>query len=105
MGSVGQWENAEPGVKRKIHEPGAALMMMEVRFEAGAEGYEHSHPHEQLTYCLKGRVEFRIDGEPTVLNQGDSISIPGGARHGVKALEPSAVLDVFTPLRNDLLGR
>ena len=33
MGQIGVWENAEPGVKRKIHPPGKALMIMEVEFE------------------------------------------------------------------------
>lgn len=104
MGQIGVWENAEPGVKRKIHPPGKALMVMEVRFEAGAEGYEHQHPHEQISYCLEGELEFRIDGRPVVVRAGESVVIPGGVRHGVKALCPSALLDVFTPLREDLLG-
>ncbi len=102
---AGEWEQAEPGVIRKIFAPGERLMMMEVRFEEGAEGYEHSHPHEQMSYCLKGRIEFRVDGRTTVLEPGDTIVVPGGARHGVKALEPSALLDTFTPLRLDLLKR
>ncbi len=99
------WENAEPGVKRRIHAPGERLMMMEVHFEAGAVGYLHSHPHEQMSYCLRGAIEFTIDGVTTLLRAGDTIVIPGGAEHGVKALEPSALLDAFTPLREDLLKR
>ncbi|MEF3310418.1 cupin domain-containing protein [Paenibacillus sp. GYB004] len=105
MSPIGEWEPAEPGVKRKIFEPGQALMMMEVHFEEGAEGYVHSHPHEQMSYCLKGTIEFTIDEQKTVIRAGDTIIIPGGAKHGVKALEPSALLDAFTPLRDDLLKR
>lgn len=105
MSPIGVWENAEPGVKRIIFQPGTSLMMMEVHFEEGAEGYEHSHPHEQMSYCLRGRVAFRIDGAETVLKAGETIVIPGGAKHGVTALEPSALLDTFTPLREDLLKR
>ena len=100
-----QWEPAEPGVKRRIFNPGASLMMMEVRFEAGAEGYEHDHPHEQMSYCLKGSFEFRIDGTPHLIRAGETIVIPSGARHGVTALEEGALLDAFTPLREDLLSR
>lgn len=105
MCPVGEWESAEPGVRRKIFEPGQSVMMMEVQFEAGAEGYVHSHPHEQLSYCLKGAIEFTIDGKKTIVRAGETIFIPGGAKHGVKALEPSALLDAFTPLRLDLLGQ
>ncbi|GGG00034.1 hypothetical protein GCM10010916_16590 [Paenibacillus abyssi] len=61
MVNIGEWENAEPGVKRKIFAPGERLMMMEVHFEAGAEGYLHSHPHEQMSYCLKGKIQFVIN--------------------------------------------
>lgn len=104
MAKIGAWENAEPGVKRKIFAPGKQLMMMEVHFETGAEGYMHSHPHEQMSYCMKGCIEFTIDGVKTILRQGETISIPGGAKHGVKALEPSILLDVFTPIREDLIS-
>lgn len=105
MSNIGIWENAEPGVKRCIKQAGEALMLMEVHFEPGAEGYEHSHPHEQMSYCLKGAVAFRIDGRETVLHAGDTIRIPGGAKHGVTALESAVLLDVFTPVREDLLKR
>lgn len=105
MSNIGVWENAEPGVKRKIFAPGQTIMMMEVHFEENAEGYQHSHPHEQLSYCLKGKLEFTIDGEVHVISQGETIFIPSGAKHGCKALEPSALLDSFTPVREDLVKR
>lgn len=106
MSNIGIWENAEPGVKRCILNAGAGLMMMEVHFEDGAEGYEHSHPHEQMSYCLKGKFAFRIDGKETILSAGETIYIPSGAKHGVTALEGgSALLDTFTPVREDLIKR
>lgn len=104
MSKIGVWENAEPGVKRKIYPPGKDVMMMEVHFEAGAEGYEHSHPHEQMSYCIQGEIEFRVDGEKTTISAGETIVIPSNARHGVTAKVPSILLDVFTPLREDLLS-
>lgn len=103
MSPIGKWENAEPGVKRKVFQPGQQLMMMEVHFEEGAEGYEHSHPHEQLTYCLKGEFEFTLDGEKTILREGETLNVPGGVKHGAKALKKGALLDTFTPLREDLI--
>lgn len=105
MGVVGEWEQAEPGVKRKILPPGESLMLMEVHFAAGAEGYEHSHPHEQLSYCLKGELVFRLNGDSVTVKAGESILIRSGVRHGVTALVDSALLDAFTPLREDLLGK
>lgn len=104
MKQLNVWENAEPGVKRKIFNPGGALMMMEVHFEEGAEGYKHRHPHEQMSYCLEGELAFTIDEVVTVIKAGDTLVIPSNAEHGCKALKPSKLLDTFTPLRLDLLG-
>ncbi|NEW05117.1 cupin domain-containing protein [Paenibacillus sp. SYP-B3998] len=105
MSNIGVWEAAEPGVKRCILKAEVGLMMMEVHFEPGAEGYQHSHVHEQMSYCLKGKIEFTIDGVTTTIEQGQTIYIPSGAKHGVTALEASALLDVFTPIREDLVKR
>lgn len=105
MTNIGVWETAEPGVTRCIRRAEGGLMMMEVRFEPGAVGYEHRHVHEQMSYCLEGRMEFTIDGAKTIIMQGETIYIPSGARHGVKALDQSALLDVFTPIREDLVKR
>jgi len=105
MSNIGVWEAAEPGVKRKILNAGDRLMMMEVHFEAGAEGYVHSHPHEQMTYVLKGAFEFVVEGEKIVVRAGETIRIPSNAHHGVTALEAGALLDAFTPVREDLLRK
>ena len=103
MNNINVWEDAEPGVKRRILGAQGALMVMEVHFEAGAEGYVHQHPHEQMDYCVAGRFEFSIDDKVTFLEAGQTIYIPGNARHGAKALKAGVLLDIFTPVRQDLL--
>lgn len=97
-------EACEPGVTRKILCYDESLMMVEVSFEAGAEGYIHSHPHLQITYVAKGSFEFMIKDEITMVKQGDSIYIPSEAKHGVKALEESILVDVFNPMRKDFIS-
>jgi quercetin dioxygenase-like cupin family protein len=103
MDNIGEWKEVDSGVRRKIHQPGKHLMMMEVEFETGAIGAEHSHPHEQFTYCLAGKFEFNVGGKTVLLSKGETLYIPGDTLHGVTALEPGALLDTFTPLREDLL--
>lgn len=105
MSEIGTWVDAEPGVRRRILQAQGRLMLMEVQFAPGAAGYEHEHPHEQISYCVAGRFEYVLDGQTHVLAPGDSIYVPGRARHGAKALEAGTLIDVFTPLRDDLLGR
>lgn len=40
------------GVTRRVLAHGGTMMAVEVRFEKGATGPLHHHPHEQLTYVL-----------------------------------------------------
>ncbi len=99
----GPWKDAEPGVTRKLVAAGDTMMAMEVRFEPGAEGARHSHPHEQLSRLLAGRLTFFLGDDERELGAGDVIVIPDGLEHGVLAHEESLLIDVFSPLREDLL--
>jgi quercetin dioxygenase-like cupin family protein len=92
-------------VTRKIRAHAGRLMMVEVSFEAGAEGYAHEHPHEQVTYCLDGEHAFTVGAETRVLKPGDSVYMEGGVRHGTKCLAKGRLLDVFTPQREDFLKK
>jgi quercetin dioxygenase-like cupin family protein len=105
MAEIGVWEDAEPGVRRRILEAQGQLMLMEVQFAAHAKGYVHKHVHEQISYCLAGRFEYSLDGRTHVLTKGQSIYVPSNAQHGATALEPGTLIDVFTPVREDLLAR
>ena len=97
-------ESVEPGcVERKIRARGGSLMMVEVYFSAGAVGALHSHPHEQVSYCLAGVFEFTIAGQTQIVRTGDSLYVPGGAEHGTRCLEAGRLRDVFTPQREDFL--
>lgn len=93
----------EPGVSRKVLCYAEHQMMTEVVFAKGAQGNMHAHPHEQISYVAKGSFAFTIDGNTRVLLQGDSAYIPSNSQHGVKALEDSVIVDVFTPMREDFL--
>lgn len=99
------WEDAEPGVRRRILQAQGGLMLMEVQFDAGAAGYVHNHVHEQISYCVAGRFEYSLEGRIHVLAQGESMYVPSNSRHGAKALEAGTLIDVFTPVREDLLRR
>jgi quercetin dioxygenase-like cupin family protein len=101
---MGEWEDAEPGVRRRILVAQGSLMLMEVQFAAGAAGYEHRHPHEQISYCVSGRFEYSLDGRTLPLTTGASVYVPANVLHGAKALDQGALIDVFTPIRDDLLG-
>ena len=89
---------------RKILAHEGNLMMVEVSFEKGGVGNVHTHVHEQISYLAKGSVEFSLDGTVSVLKAGDSVYIPSNIEHGLKALEASVIVDIFSPQREDFLN-
>lgn len=96
-------ERVEKGIKRKVLGFNKDLMMVKIFFEKGAVGAKHSHPHSQTSYVEKGKFEVYIDDETRVLNEGDGFYIPPNIEHGVKALKPGILLDVFNPYREDFV--
>ena len=91
------------GVSRKILSSGGKMMTAQFRFEKGAVGTPHTHPHEQVGYVVEGRFELLLAGEKTIIAAGDTYYVPPGEVHGVIALEDGVLLDVFTPQREDFL--
>lgn len=93
------------GVSRRVLAYGGKMLCAEVYFEAGAIGAAHRHEHEQIGYVASGSFLYTEEGaEPRVLHAGDTYYVAPNVEHGVKALEPSVVVDVFTPQREDFLG-
>ena len=92
-----------PGVIRQVLAEAPELMTVAFRFEAGAEGPPHSHPHVQGTYVAKGSFRFTVGGRTFEVGPGDSFVIPGGETHGCTCLEAGLLIDSFTPRRDDFL--
>jgi quercetin dioxygenase-like cupin family protein len=66
----------------------------------------HTHPAEQFSIMLKGKLKFVIGGETHVLEPGEVAHIPGGVEHSIESLDEYVlVLDVFAPHRPDILAR
>jgi enamine deaminase RidA (YjgF/YER057c/UK114 family)/quercetin dioxygenase-like cupin family protein len=95
--------NPEPGLKRHILANNPELMLVEHHAEKGWVGTRHSHPHHQLVYVVSGHLSVDCGGQTFEVRAGDSFVVDGGVEHQARALEPSVVLDVFTPTRQDYL--
>lgn len=96
-------EEVGDGVSRRLlgHDP--EVMMTYVTFGRGSVGPIHHHPHRQVSYIVSGRFEVQIGNRRKVLKAGDSYLIPPNVMHGSVALEEGAIVDVFTPMRQDFL--
>lgn len=79
-------------------------MMVWWEMKAGAHAAAHSHPHEQLVWIVRGKMDFRIGDERRVMGPGDVAVIPGGVEHEGWFPEDALELDVFAPPREDFLA-
>jgi len=93
--------DALPGIRRRTLCYGARTLVAEFEIAKGAVIPEHSHPHEQCGYVVRGRLVFASGGTSKELRAGDGYCFPGGVAHSVTALEDSVAVDVFSPVREE----
>jgi unsaturated pyranuronate lyase len=97
------WTPSAKGVERRVRLNLPEMMVVEFRFEAGAVGATHAHPHVQSSFVREGTFDVTIAGATKRLSAGGGFIVPGGLEHGVVALERGLLIDVFTPRREDFL--
>ena len=90
-------------ISRKVA-AGDSEMIVWWSMKAGAQAAAHSHPHEQIAFMLKGKMEFRLGDERRTCVAGDVVVIPGGVEHEAFFPEDSEAIDVFAPPREDFLA-
>ena len=92
------------GVKRKVLSYSQNLMACELTFEKGSVGAPHTHPHEQIGYIISGKLVYQEEGQADkILETGDTYYVAPNVVHGVRILEDTKLLDIFTPMREDFV--
>lgn len=97
------WVQAVPGVLRAVLVNRPELMLVAVRFDAGAVGAPHAHPHVQASHVAEGAFDVTIDGVTARVGPGASFIVAPNLVHGVVALEAGLLIDAFAPCRDDFL--
>ena len=97
------WTEVAPGNHRAVLSHRPEMMLVAFRFEEGAIGALHSHPHTQVSYVAEGAFDVTVDGVTTRLEQGSSFIVAPDLLHGVVALRKGMLIDTFTPRRDDFL--
>lgn len=89
----------------KVLLSGERLMLFLVEIKPGGVVPEHSHPHEQMGLCLRGKAEFKTGNEVALVEAGMAYRFPSNEKHSVKVVGDKAAifLDVFSPPREDYL--
>lgn len=90
-----------PGVHaRLIHTD--KLTLAYVTLDKGAVVPEHSHIHEQIINIIEGTFEMTLDGETKTVSAGHVCIAHSNVKHSVIAITEGKILDVFSPVREDL---
>ena len=97
------WERINDKIERRVL-AGSNGMIVWWKLKAGAHAARHQHPHEQIVWMLKGRMDFRMGSERRSMVGGDVAVIPGNVEHEGFFLEDTEVVDVFAPPREDFLS-
>lgn len=61
------------------------------------DAQETERGYETVGYVIKGRAELHSEGQVVILEQGDSWTVPKGARHHYKILEPFTAVEATAP--------
>jgi len=98
------WEDLLNGIQRQLFGYDDRVMMLKIKFERGAIGAIHRHPHSQVTYIESGVFDMTIDNVTKRLQKGDGYYVLPDLLHGIVCIEPGMLVDVFSPHREDFLG-
>ena len=82
---------------------GEREMLAQIYLKRGCLVPNLSHESEQMTYVLQGSLKFLIEGEETIVREGEVLHIPPGVAHQSEALDDTFELDVFSPVRSEWL--
>lgn len=96
-------ERPSEGIERQMV-VGQGVMLCRFRFRPNLVTPEHSHPHEQMSIVVRGRVRFFVEGEERIASPGDVLHFPPDCWHGATMMDEEVeLIDIFAPIREDFL--
>lgn len=101
--SPDNYKQPAEGIKLKTITHGEKTSMVEFFLSAGSTLAEHAHPHEQTGYLISGKLTLIVDGVPHPAEAGDSWTVAGDVPHSAEVSEDAHVVEIFAPVREDLL--
>jgi quercetin dioxygenase-like cupin family protein len=90
------------GVKRQFLAYNQDIMAVKVFLSKDAVGALHEHPHTQVAYVVSGVFDYTVGSETKRLYAGDACYVKSNLTHGCVCIEKGCLIEVFTPLREDL---
>lgn len=63
----------------------------------GEAGPQTARDYETVGYVIEGRAELHLEGQMLLLEPGDSWTVPRGASHSYRILEPFTAVEATSP--------
>ena len=88
---------------RKVHTTipitGESCQLLWAKSEPDDTYELHSHPHEQMSVIVSGRMRLTVEDEVRDIGPGDMWYAPANVKHGGEILgdEPVVFIDVYAP--------
>lgn len=94
-------EDVLPGISRQVLH-GERQTMVRYVYQPGAVFPQHSHPEEQITVVISGRIQFDVAGRIVELGPGGVAVLPSYVPHGAVVLGDEAVetFNAMSPRRD-----
>jgi quercetin dioxygenase-like cupin family protein len=89
-----------PGIVRQFVN-GARVSVAKFSLARGTSVPSHSHENEQVSYVVRGALNFKFSDGDVLVRGGELIVIPSHVPHGVDVVEDAEAIDVFNPIRQD----
>jgi quercetin dioxygenase-like cupin family protein len=94
-------EEVLPGITRQVIH-GERQTMVRYVYAPGSVFPQHSHPEEQITVVISGRIRFDVAGQIVELGPGGVATLPSGVPHGAVVLGDETVetFNAMSPRRS-----
>ena len=78
---------------------GEHIQLIWVKFDSDGNYPIHSHPHEQISVMLQGRMRLTVGDEVEEIGPGDMWYAPANVLHGGELLDedPVVFVDIYAP--------
>lgn len=98
--------DARSHVHTNVVETGEHLQLIWAKYEPDASYTPHSHPHEQFSILLRGRMRLTVGDEVRDIGPGDMWYAPANVVHGGELLgdEPVVFIDIYGPPSRAILA-
>lgn len=97
-----EWEVIDEHSARKVVTLDNVMFVL-FRLRQGLSAAPHSHPHEQLSTVIEGRLIAHIGDEEKELGPMGGYCVAPNVPHTVTVLEDCLLIDAFSPIREDFL--